>query len=193
MFIGGIIGVSLTTFILMKFKPRIRVAVNALIMIAGIFFAWFLSSPVNVYLGFGGMYMGQYGLQATILPLTYYVGAHATSMYQAGYAAAPLVGSGIMQIHDATNSGEAARMITAMIFPIMIAILFFFVDQTQFTKDEHKKNDDVDVEASTATSQSADDEEEKMTSERLTKADMMKAFKEIRYLFVPLYMAFALM
>lgn len=61
MFIGGIIGVALTTFILMKFKPRIRVAVNALIMIAGVFCAWFLSSPVNVYLGFGGMYMGQYG------------------------------------------------------------------------------------------------------------------------------------
>ena len=95
-----------------------------------------------------------------------------------------LMGSALMQIHDAVDSGKAARMITVIIFPTMVAILFFCLDQTPFTKAEEKKNNKSDIESSVVNSKS--EEEEKETSERLTKAEMLLAFKEIRFLFIPL-------
>lgn len=59
-----------------------------------------------------------------------------------------LMGSVLMQIHDATDSGKAARMITVIIFPTMLTILFFCLDQTPFTKAEEEKNDKSDIELS---------------------------------------------
>lgn len=90
-----------------------------------------------------------------------------------------------MQIHDATDSGKAARMITVIIFPTMLTILFFCLDQTPFTKAEEEKNDKSDIESSAISSKS-EEEEDKETSERLTKAEMLEALKEIRSSFIPL-------
>lgn len=190
MFVGGGLGVLLSTFVLMAFKPKVRVVTLALLMILGVLFSWFLPMPMNVYLGYGFLFMGQFGLQATILPLTYYVGAHATSCYQAGFGTSMLMGSVLMQIHDAADSGKAARMITVIIFPTMLTILFFCLDQTPFTKAEEKKNNKSDIESSVVSSKS--EEEDKETSERLTKAEMLLAFKEICFSFVPLYLFQAL-
>lgn len=94
------------------------------------------------------------------------------------------MGSVLMQIHDAADSGKAARMITVIIFPTMLTILFFCLDQTPFTKAEEKKNNKSDIESSVVSSKS--EEEDKETSERLTKAEMLLAFKEICFSFVPL-------
>ena len=94
------------------------------------------------------------------------------------------MGSALMQIHDATDSGKAARMITVIIFPTMLTILFFCLDQTPFSKAEEKKNDNIDIESSAISSKR--EEEDKETSERLTKAEMLLAFKEIKFSFIPL-------
>ena len=63
MFVGGGLGMLLSTFVLMVFKPKLRVVTNSLLMILGVLFSWFLPMPANVYLGYGFLYMGQFGLQ----------------------------------------------------------------------------------------------------------------------------------
>lgn len=90
-----------------------------------------------------------------------------------------------MKAYDAADLGKAARMITVIIFPTMVTLLFFCVNQKPFTKAEEKKNDNSDVEAS-ASAIGSDKGEDKETSERLTKSEMIDAFKEIRFLFVPI-------
>lgn len=120
----------------------------------------------------------------TIQPLTYYVGAHATSCYQAGFASSMIVGSSLIKAYDAADLGKAAHMITVMVFPTMVTLLFFCVNQKPFTKgEEEKKNDNSDIETSAISESEGEDKE---TSERLTKSEMLEAFKEIRFLFVPI-------
>ena len=63
MFVGGGLGVLLSTFVLMAFKPKVRVVTLALLMILGVLFSWFLPMPMNVYLGYGFLFMCQFGLQ----------------------------------------------------------------------------------------------------------------------------------
>ena len=82
MFIGGILGSLFATFILTAFRPTVRVMVNSLIMVLGGVFCWTLKSPASVYLGYGFLFMGQFSQMSTIMPLTYYVSAYATTLYQ---------------------------------------------------------------------------------------------------------------
>ena len=81
MFVGGGLGMLLSTFVLMVFKPKLRVVTNSLLMILGVLFSWFLPMPANVYLGYGFLYMGQFGLQVRDMYMRSVVETYAIHIY----------------------------------------------------------------------------------------------------------------
>mmetsp|Transcript_19702 Transcript_19702/g.46242 ORF Transcript_19702/g.46242 Transcript_19702/m.46242 type:complete len:462 (-) Transcript_19702:60-1445(-) len=192
MFIGGILGSLFATFVLTGFRPTVRVLVNSSIMVLGGVFCWTLQSPASVYLGYGFLFMGQFSQMSTIQPLTYYVSAYATTLYQAGFNFSMLVGAAIIKIYDrafGVDPPKAAYMLTVIAFPLVVLGLFSCLDQSSLKIDVDKSKGSVltlDTENQSERKSSTESE-----STRLSKVEMLAALNEIGLRYIPLYCVLA--
>mmetsp|Transcript_31957 Transcript_31957/g.77255 ORF Transcript_31957/g.77255 Transcript_31957/m.77255 type:complete len:493 (+) Transcript_31957:186-1664(+) len=206
--IGGVVGALLTTFVLMGFRPEVRIVTLAAIQFTGGLFAWVLPSPYNNVLGMGIMFCGVIGTQTAMTPLTYYSSAYSTTMYLAGLQVSVLFGSTLINIFDALNFGKAAFMLVLLCFPIVTCILFFNLDRSVFVNDGidvkghggdiegenikgtsgiENENVNTSTTASIMKSMGPYATSESAVSERLPKADMLAAFTEIRFRYIPTF------
>lgn len=201
--LGMLLGGLLPTFVLIRFRPGVRIVITLLIQLMGTLFMWTLPLPFSNYLGTFFLYMGMVGTQITILPLTYYAGSSATIFYLAGQAIASFVGSALISLFDQLDLEETAHMIVLLCFPIISGLAFFSLDRSVFTMDENRNmngntqdieirdpNGGQDIEC--GCSNNTDIETEANISKQLSREESLAALKEIGMRYFPMLISWGL-
>ena len=128
--VGAITSSALTTLVLYRLAPDIRVSIMLCLQVTGMTIAWQAPFWGNM-VGVSVLMFGNFGLMTTLLPLTVYKAKITSRVFQFGSSLAPVLGATIINSGRATGLDIGGFFTVALcLLPVSVVAYFLVLDRS---------------------------------------------------------------
>jgi len=180
--VGEIVSCIIALSLLDRIMAEKIVSLLFVAQVMGILFMWFLPTIYNNIVGTLFLDFGMFGMLLVMLPLTFKCGIRASTMYTAGVTFSGLLGTGMIQLFDATGGGKTVHFLVLLVYPLITLFSFFGLDRSAFVLQPPTT---ITSEGMKSLEEKQEEQEINGQMNHLSMKDYWCAFKEIAPRYVP--------